>query len=409
MTRGPSPRRSSPTGWTVAAVAALVAGCASSAGPQEHLSSADAPIIAGKASDASQDAVVLLSYDPLGTNGFECSGTLLAPNLVLTARHCVSTTLDGDITCSGTNIGADYDPAKFYVITGPTRPAHPTGAAKGKQIFHDTGKNLCAHDLALILLDREIADAKIAPVRLDASATAGEIITAVGWGVTQLTSSPGTRQQRGGIKVQTVGPSDSTPFGSIAADEFMVGESICEGDSGGPALASTGAVIGVVSRGGNGTAFDPNDLSAGCIGALNLYSAATGFKQVILDAYAAAGQEPWLEGQPDPRLGKFGDPCTTNEACQSGLCNLDGKGGGVCTIDCTATACADGYDCKTAGDALVCVAHVDPPSNAATGTSSGGCAVSPDHRRSGPGAWIGLAVVGFAVMARRRRDGATAG
>ena len=52
-----------------------------------------------------------------------------------------------------------------------------------------------------------------------------------------------------------VGADDATGLG---AHEFMIGEGICSGDSGGPAFVqTTRAVIGVVSRGGNGRPYVP--------------------------------------------------------------------------------------------------------------------------------------------------------
>ena len=43
--------------------------------------------------------------------------------------------------------------------------------------------------------------------------------------------------------------------------------SACSGDSGSPALASSGAVVGVASRAGNGQPRDPNNAASTCLGA----------------------------------------------------------------------------------------------------------------------------------------------
>ncbi len=386
----------------------LVGACASGAGaaPSHAASTRDA-IIAGTASDASQDAVVLLTYDPFGPDGFACSGTLVAPNLVLTARHCVSATLDGDIRCTGTTIGDDYTPAKFNVVVGSRRPSDASFAdAHGARIFHDAATNLCAHDLALVLLDRDIPGAKVAPVRLDAPIGAGETFTAVGWGATQTSATPDLRQQRKGLRIDTVGPSDATAFGSIDADEFVVGESICEGDSGGPALATgTGAVLGVVSRGGNGQAPDPQNPSTECVGATNLYSTVAGFRETVLEAFAASGHAPWLEGGADPRLAPFAGTCASNDDCQSSLCDLGAGSSGTCTIDCTQAPCGPGYDCREAGAARVCVARSSAAgTNGATTTAKVGCSAA-----RGPSCahaeWIGIGALGLVALERRRRGG----
>jgi hypothetical protein len=272
----------------------------------EDLRATAQAIVKGTNSDASQDATVLvLHYDALSKDGSAgCSGTLLAPRLVMTARHCVATT-DPKAACAsdgtplaGGVVQADHDPTKLYVFAGVTRPDFlstvPQGS-KGKEIVDDGANTLCNHDIALIVLDTPLPNGKIAPIRLDGGPTKGEALTIVGWGITETTNTPTTRQQRA-ASVLEVGPNDTLGNG-LANREFLVSEGGCAGDSGGPAFAPSGAVLGALSRGGNGSGGEGAD---GCIGGTNIYSSAAAFKDLITSAYDKAGQKPWLEGEPDP-------------------------------------------------------------------------------------------------------------
>jgi hypothetical protein len=380
-----------------ACLAAFGVACSAASDPA---SSQRAPIISGHASDASQDFVVLLvHYDASQGIVESCTGSLLAPNLVLTARHCVSNTdqqgfacdANGNSITGGGKIGSDFPASTLSVYYGENRPTlgltQPD--AKGAALYHDGATNLCNHDLALVLLDRSIPGADIAPIRLDSPPTAGERTDAVGWGLVNNSSFPSVRQQRDNVLIQIVGPFGGTPNQlPVAPNDFLVGESICSGDSGGPSLdMTTGAILGVVSAGGNNTAYDPNNPAGTCIGATNYYTRVDGFSDVILQAYADAGQDPWLEGGPDPRLAKFGEPCSTGADCRSGLCLDDG----TCTQDCTAdpTSCPDGYDCTALSDTQSqCTVH------------AGGCETGG---RGGNAA--GLFCVAFALLglvSRRR-------
>ncbi len=375
----------------------LLAACAvaSNDATPEPTSTTTTPIINGTDSpNGPQDAVVLLVITD-GSFG-ACSGTLVAPNLVLTALHCVSRTADkafgcdadGNLFGGGTQVGADHDPSTIGVYVGNKRPPFGiepvTPAAKGAKIFHPTTKTLCNSDIALIMLDTAI-DAPIAPMRLDAPPVVNESFTAVGWGVTVTDPFPDTRQQRANVRIKRVGRYESA-IEAVPVNEFLIGEAICSGDSGGPAMASqTGAILGVVSRGGNGTS-DPNDPAAGCMGGTNFYTRVDGFRDLILGAFEEAGAEPWLEGGPDPRLAKMGATCSGDGDCRSNIC-LSSKG--ICSQDCSTDACPAGYQCGTDNGRQACLPV----------QQSGGCNTSGE---SNGGFGIAIAAM-FALGALRKR------
>jgi hypothetical protein len=390
------------------AVALTALACSSSdASPtSETVGATSQKIVKGKVSAEDQDAVVLIVHSDFSTYFAACTGTMLAPNLVLTARHCVSETVEAAFGCDakgnlitdgqgGGKAGKDFAASTLHIYNGNTRPdfevRNPPKGVIGAKIIHDGAKALCSHDLALILLAEPVEGAVISPIRLDTPPEANELMTAIGWGVTTTTPFPDKRQQRSGIKVVHVGPFSQGPD-QVPPNDFEVGEVICQGDSGGPSIAeSTGAVIGVVSRGGNGRS-SATDPAAGCLGTdtVNNYTQVAPFKDMILSAYEEAGQEPWLEGGPDPRLAKLGEDCTGGESCRSNLCS-DGK----CTQDCGADACPDGFECKPSGDQKFCKAK---------SAASSGCAAAPTRVSStSPLQTIAaLGAVAFLVTASRR-------
>ncbi|MBL8716631.1 MAG: S1 family peptidase [Myxococcales bacterium] len=388
---------------------AFVPACGSS---PELVSAGVAPIIKGEPSPESENAAVAVVLTSGGGLAGSCSGVIIAPTIVLTARHCVSETEPGGLACTkeGKSLGGggvlkDHAANDLAILVGPK--ASFSFSARGKKIIHDGAKNLCNHDLALILLDKPITGTPIATIRLDTAPVKGDLLTAVGWGTSD---SPGiARRHRTGIPVTVVGPGNSPRGGGVGPAEFAIGEGICSGDSGGPAFdEKTGAVIGVVSRGGNG---NPDTSSAvnGCIDTAeyktsNFYTRTDGYKDLILAAFAEAGEKVWLEGEPDPRKAGFGLTCAAPEDCQSNWC-LGAGGKNFCSQVCADDKpCPDGYTCSDVGGTKLCVPTPPPPAPAPPTASSGGCSASgatPISTGVGFGALLGLAAL--VRVGRRRR------
>lgn len=392
------------------AVTLSVMGCALDAAP---VGRSESPIIDGVASGIEDNSAVWIGV--LTADGYPagmCSGVLIADNVVLTARHCVARTSDGGIACSkdgkpisGGQVYRDHPASSLAVIVGPFMANK--ASARGQRVFHTGVNNLCNNDFAVVVLDRHIEGAQIAPVRLNGPPRKGEKILAVGWGVSN-NSSRYSRRRRAEIPITGVGPISTSSTGSVAPNEFAIGEGICSGDSGGPAYSmETGAVLGVVSRGGNGAPYDPDTDPAytQCVDTAvysthNIYTRVDTLKDVIYQAFEVAGGEPWVEGSYDPRKARAGETCEVGEACRSGICHE-----GACVDPCgEASSCPAGFTCKPVADATACVPNPTTSANdGAPGPApKSKCAVSEPGSQSASGG-LALALLFALTLVRRAR------
>jgi uncharacterized protein (TIGR03382 family) len=280
-----------------ALLAALAGGCAGASDEPVEVRVAPPtsdPSIFGGAKDDDAFSVAGVVALRVGKGGtFElCSGAVLAPNLVLTARHCVTRNLTSSVACdedgrsvNGEHVAGDQAPEDIAVFVGatPSFSAQPT--ARARSIVAPSGPYLCDADIALVVLDHPLTAVAPLPVRLGSAARTGETIRSVGYGQNDEKQPIGTRFRRSGVEVLAQGQAISASKTPLGPHEFEVGKSICQGDSGGPAISEdTGAVIGVVSRGGN------CDQDFG-----HIYTTTAGFEDLFAEAFREAGASIRLE------------------------------------------------------------------------------------------------------------------
>jgi V8-like Glu-specific endopeptidase len=410
-----------------ALVAACATGCGSNPPMNEPTATSSSAIQNGAVDATHAFALGIVQTSQLQSHQISvCSGALLAPNLVATARHCVSPLAMQLVDCSSSTFRGVLPTGDLLVTTDAQLTASSAFLAVSR-IIVPTGpgqSKVCGNDIALLILQKNIKLSQyvvpaISPPMTDHSAYATSV-TAIGYGIDSPTdmngASAGVRRIKQGVSLACI-PNDKSfidcfkdPLAQqvLTAGEFVSGDaSTCDGDSGSSAFDQSSfdrgqwVSFGVLSRGGVS--------SDGMTCVQPIYTRFDAWDQLLIDAAtkaASLGGYPlpaWAAASSSAQNGSGaadGMLCGNSSECRSTNCvstQADAMTG-VCASACNGVSCASGFGC-TGG---YCLAEAPVPATA----SDGGCsAAMTDANGPSPGRSLGVGGFGLAalIIARRRR------
>ncbi len=300
-----------------------------------------------------------------------CSGTLIAPDAVLSAAHCFDSRRPG----------LAYEVAVGSTLTGAADRVFVLEVVKHPEFDERTRAN----DVAILWLASPIDG--VAPLPLpDPSSMPppiGARVELAGFGATEPGAPPDGAKRVGVGRVANV---DANVI-EVEPDPAVS----CVGDSGGPLFAGEGELVGIASSGDTGcrelsvyatiapavTTFIEPSLAIGPAERPPVETACTRSCDVDADCPVGFVCVPALDGRlectlPGERAGSLADACTEDAGCRDGFCAVSNQPEGCrCYAPCAATE---------------------------GGAAGGGCAATA--ARGGSAIWALL--LGVLVASRRR-------
>ncbi len=176
-------------------------------GPCGTLGGAAAILNGTECSPATSSVVLLNSKDRAGFAVGACSGTVVAPRVILTAAHCLA----GETAVVRVWLGSGAE------IVARSYTPHPA--------YRGTGSS--SQDVGVVFMDQDLGRPAV-PLLLGRDARVGEGAVLAGWG-RDLHNVPATLRAGATTSTAVGGALLETKFASNVS-------SVCSGDSGGPIL-----------------------------------------------------------------------------------------------------------------------------------------------------------------------------
>jgi secreted trypsin-like serine protease len=235
---------------------ALLLPATASADPTAHAS-----IVNGHGATVEEFPALAYIEAHQGRSGFSCTGTVVAPRVILTAAHCIEDLERGGIT-----------PAKAYAVaTGTTTPSQALRenvfGVLETHVFPGFDPGGLLGDAGVLILDRP---SPAPPIAMAGAADAalyegGAAVQLAGWGVTGANAKNAPESLRATSmvvqkpalckqKTRNDRPNYSPALQMCTLDVPTKKSGGCFGDSGGPAIGTradgTPVELGVISTGG---------------------------------------------------------------------------------------------------------------------------------------------------------------